>query len=97
MSNTLEYPEGTLTLGPVVELRWNSGRVQRLEAATLRALCPCELCRTGAIKLEKAMFPGLVAQSANLVGAYALQFIFSDGHKHGAYSYDFLEKLPDAA
>ena len=37
------------------------------------------------------MFPGLEILKTDLVGSYAFQFHFSDGHKHGAYPYETLE------
>lgn len=95
--NIIDFPEGKLLLGPVVELQWNNGRVQKLGADFLRSRCPCELCRTSSIKLEPSMFPGLSVGSLDFVGAYALQLHFSDGHKHGAFTFDLLEKLPDNA
>lgn len=93
----LEFPEGRLELGETLVLRWDKGRVQRLGAAFLRSRCPCELCRTGAVKLEPSMFPDLKVEAADLVGNYALQLRFSDGHAYGAYSYDLLEAMPDEA
>ncbi len=92
-----EFAEGTLSLGPVLELRWNDGRVQRLSAPFLRVKCPCEVCKTSKLKLEEPMFPGLKVEQMFEVGAYALQFVFSDGHKQGAYSFDMLLTFPDQA
>jgi DUF971 family protein len=93
----MDYAEGTLSLGQVVELRWQDGRVQRLGAPFLRANCRCEVCKTLPMKLEASMFPGLTVDQMFEVGAYALQFVFSDGHRHGAYSFDLLLTFPDEA
>lgn len=93
----MEFAEGTLTLGPVVELHWQDGRVQKLSAPFLRANCRCEVCKTLPMKLEPGMFPGLNVDQKFDVGAYALQFVFSDGHKNGAYSFDLLLTFPDQA
>jgi DUF971 family protein len=41
------------------------------------------------------MFPGLRVERVDLVGAYALQFHFSDKHYDGAYPYEMLQHLPD--
>jgi len=38
-------------------------------------------------------FPGVVVQGWAQVGNYALRFEFSDGHRTGLYSYDYLRKL----
>ena len=93
----MDFEEGTLELGAVVELRWRDGRVQKLSAPFLRAHCRCEVCKTLPIKLESSMFPGLHVDQKFDVGAYALQFVFSDGHKNGAYSFDLLLTFPDLA
>jgi DUF971 family protein len=93
----MDFAEGSLTLGPVVELRWQDGRVQRLGAPFLRVNCRCEVCKTLPMKLEQSMFPGLSVDQMFEVGAYALQFLFSDGHRHGAYSFDLLLTFPDEA
>jgi DUF971 family protein len=93
----MDFAEGTLSLGPVLELRWQDGRVQRLSAPLLRVNCRCEVCKTLPMKLEASMFPGLTVDQMFEVGAYALQFVFSDGHRHGAYSFDLLQTFPDEA
>ena len=41
------------------------------------------------------MFPELEFVDIFLVGAYALQFEYSDGHKTGAFSYDSLLRERD--
>ena len=91
----MDFAEGTLTLGPQVELHWLDGRRQKLSAPFLRANCRCEVCKTLPMKLEVSMFPGLNVDQMFEVGAYALQFVFSDGHRHGAYSFDLLLTFPD--
>ena len=93
----MRFMEGDLDLGPVLQLRWDNGRRQRLSAPFLRAQCPCENCKLAPIKLEPQRFPGLSVESMQPVGRYALQFQFSDGHGHGAFSFDLLLGWPDEA
>lgn len=38
-------------------------------------------------------FPGVEVTGWEQVGNYALRFDFSDGHRTGLYSYDYLRKL----
>jgi DUF971 family protein len=40
-------------------------------------------------------FPGVVVTGWEQVGNYALRFDFSDGHRTGLYSYDYLQKLTE--
>lgn len=94
---SLRFLEGEADLGKDLHLRWDHGRRQRLGAAFLRARCPCENCKLAPIKLESGMFPGLEVAAAVPVGRYALQLTFSDGHSHGAYSFDLLQGWPDEA
>jgi DUF971 family protein len=93
----LRFIEGEADLGSHLTLRWDNGRRQRLSAAFLRSECPCENCKLAPIDLEPQMFPGLRIDEAVPVGRYALQLTFSDGHSHGAYSFDLLQRWPDEA
>jgi DUF971 family protein len=38
-------------------------------------------------------FPGVEVLGWEIVGNYALRFMFSDGHGTGLYSYDYLRKI----
>lgn len=93
----MRFIEGDVEMGPQVVIHWKDGRRQLLAADFLRAKCPCETCKLAPIKLERGMFPGLSAERFDPVGRYALQIEFSDGHKHGAYSFDLLQSFPDEA
>lgn len=92
----MEFSAGSFTdSGTPIEIRWKDGRVQAFDAAFLRAHCPCSTCRNAQFEVTPAMFPGLSVLNTDLVGSYALQFHFSDGHGTGAYSIEYLQKLPD--
>lgn len=91
------FLEGDLELGPVLRLRWDNGRRQALSAPFLRSRCPCETCKLRQPRPQPADFTGLSVQRFDPVGRYALQLHFSDGHRHGAYSFDLLQSFPDEA
>ncbi len=40
-------------------------------------------------------FPGVQVLSWERVGNYAIRFDFSDGHRTGLYSFDYLRTLPE--
>lgn len=40
-------------------------------------------------------FPGVTVTGWEIVGNYAVRFDFSDGHRTGLYSYDYLRKLAE--
>ena len=92
----LEFPQGDIDIqGDKVKLLWEDGRQQQWEAAFLRSVCPCATCRNAKFDVTPSMFPGVIVEGASLVGAYAIQFEFSDGHSTGAYPYTYLLDLPD--
>jgi DUF971 family protein len=93
----MRFLEGSLELGPALKLDWDSGRKQALSAAFLRAQCPCENCKLQKPRPKAEDFPGLAVERFDPVGRYALQLHFSDGHRHGAYSFDLLQSFPDEA
>lgn len=42
---------------------------------------------------SQTAFPGVVVTGWNLVGSYAIQFVFSDSHATGLYSFDYLRHI----
>ncbi len=80
-----------------ISIEWSDGTASRYSAASLRRACPCAGCVdewTG----EKRLDDGLVADDIafghiSIVGRYALNFHFTDGHDTGIFSFDYLRKL----
>ncbi len=80
--------------GAMVVVTWPEGRVDRLAAFELRAVCPCARCvdeisgkRT--LKLVD-VDPDVRATAVGRVGRYAVQIRWSDGHDTGIYTYEAL-------
>ena len=76
---------------------WSDETETKYNAADLRRACPCAGCInewTGE-KMLKAenIADELSFSSISIVGRYALNFHFSDGHETGIYSFDYLRKL----
>jgi len=76
---------------------WSDEAETKYNAADLRRSCPCAGCInewTGE-KMLKAenIADDLSFSSISIVGRYALNFHFSDGHETGIYSFDYLRKL----
>lgn len=86
----------------VLNITWTDGAVSRLPAAVLRKHCPCAACRTEKEKQSRTLLPVLKAAPAgkieavggHLVGNYALQIEWSDGHNTGIYDFRYLRTLP---
>ncbi|HEX9886929.1 MAG TPA: DUF971 domain-containing protein [Longimicrobiales bacterium] len=83
--------------GARLRIHWRDGHVSEYEPRSLRLLCPCAGCveeMTGRPILVPEMVPEEVHPLAvNYVGRYALQFVWSDGHQTGIYTFEYLRNL----
>jgi len=81
----------------LLRIRWKDGAVTDLGARDLRLACPCASCieeGTGRKLLDPATVPEKVLLlGVELVGRYALSFVWSDGHKTGIFSFELLRRL----
>ncbi len=82
-----------------LSIKWSDEAETKYRAADLRRACPCAGCInewTGE-KMLKAenISDDLSFSSISIVGRYALNFHFSDGHDTGIFSFDYLRKLSD--
>lgn len=79
------------------KIEWTDGHSSVFPARHLRASCPCAGCRdewSGKPLLDPAAIPSdLGLKDARLVGNYAIQFAFTDGHSTGLYTFDLLRKI----
>lgn len=80
-------------------IEWNDGQISTYSFAGLRAVCPCVMCQGGhenmgrpadKLLLQKAQDDELNLEAANPVGSYAIQFVWSDGHDSGIYTWAYL-------
>lgn len=81
-----------------ISVTWTDGEETKYTAAELRRACPCAGCInewTGKKTLAAETIPdGLVFNHISIVGRYALNFHFSDGHDTGIFSFQYLRSLP---
>src|ERR687884_464076 len=74
-----------------LRITWADGRVCTYSAPALRRACPCAQCVnewTGAPLLDPATISDqLQIADVSIVGRYALNFRWSDGHETGIYSF----------
>ena len=77
----------------VVKIAWADGHASEIPTRRLRGYCPCAECQGhgGAVKWIDNQVTGIF--SADLVGAYAINFQFSDGHAVGIFRWEALRKL----
>jgi DUF971 family protein len=79
-------------------ITWSDGSESRFSAAQLRRACPCAGC-VNEWSGEKMLDPAKIAddltfRNIGIVGRYALNFDFSDGHETGIFSFKYLKDLP---
>ena len=81
----------------MLQLFWPDGRKSALPFKFLRCACACAACVdefTGEPLLEPATVPDDVSVNRlELVGAYALRIVWSDGHDTGLYTWERLAEL----
>ena len=81
-------------------IRWSDGHESSYPYHYLRGKCPCATCEetpppaqqaVGGLPIlgQKPLHP----ERAELVGRYALQIYWSDGHSSGIYAFEYLRNL----
>ena len=80
-----------------ISIKWSDDSESRFSATQLRRVCPCAGCVdewTGKKTLQDAeVSDDLTFKHTSIVGRYALNFHFSDGHETGIYSFRYLRDL----
>ena len=79
-----------------VSIGWNDGHESLYSFERLRAACPCAECRAmksgdNALRTAQVVSTGL--ESAQLVGNYAIQLLWDDGHRFGIFTWGYLRSL----
>jgi DUF971 family protein len=88
----------------VLIIDWDDNRVSTYPLSGLRASCPCAECRGGHANMgvpgspDMLLIPLMENKSAELVsiemvGNYAIQLLWKDGHSYGIYTWDFMREL----
>ncbi|HLX13243.1 MAG TPA: DUF971 domain-containing protein [Bacteroidota bacterium] len=82
-----------------LSIEWDDGHTGRHTLRTLRKYCPCAECKQS-VEMEdgRTMLPILKPgqyelRSIEVVGNYAVQLVWGDGHKTGIYTYDHLRQV----
>ncbi len=92
-------------IGNEVAIRWADGSDDFYKMDRLRALSPSAETQGEKDLLGNPIsgdqkdkdFSGITVLGWQQVGGYALQFHFSDGHKTGLYSYEYLKDIASRA
>lgn len=86
--------------GNQVVIEWADGHHSAFAYQYLRDRCPCATCLDSGSDASRDPGPlpmfgsgTLKPDKAELVGRYALQIYWSDGHSTGIYTFDYLRDL----
>jgi DUF971 family protein len=84
-----------------LNITWGDGLTSEFKASNLRRACPCAQCVnewTGQRTLKpESISEELSIADISVVGRYALNFRWSDGHETGIYSFRYLRELGEAS
>jgi DUF971 family protein len=94
----INAPTGLFRKGnDILQISWNDGTISEQNVLNLRSSCPCAVCVnewTGEKMLDESKLPKDVHPiRLQSVGRYAVAIHWSDGHKTGIYSYDYLKQV----
>ncbi|HMM81017.1 MAG TPA: DUF971 domain-containing protein [Pyrinomonadaceae bacterium] len=80
-------------------IKWSDESETRYNALALRRRCPCAMCInewTGEKMLVDDSIPeDIKINSTAVVGRYALNFVFSDQHDSGIFSFQYLREIAE--
>jgi len=91
---TVEWPDGSASYYPIAYLRRMSPSADMRQLREEMATNPLTVLPAGA---RGSGGGPLVAESAELVGNYAIRIRFSDGHDSGIYSWRYLREIDPEA
>jgi len=89
------YPTEVRRLAEEGRLRitWDDGHVSDYPLAYLRGWCPCAMCQGHGGERRYVHAPNAELKNIAVVGKYALNLSWGDGHDTGIYSYRYLRDL----
>src|SRR5271169_2648597 len=91
-------------IGQELAVKWDDGTESFISLERLRRACPCAGCK-GESDIMGNLYKGpaqtLAARAfelrgLSLVGSYAVQPVWADGHNTGLFSFDYLKKVAEA-
>ena len=99
----LKLQNATL-IGDELALAFEDGCEAYIPLPMLRRACPCAVCQGEPDALGRVIRPSVEygprafdLSKFDVVGGYALQLFWKDGHSSGIYSFTYLRNLADMA
>ena len=97
-------PSNVQQIGPELAIAWSDGLESYLPLDVLRRACPCAACGgepdvLGNIERPDVRYTAesFVLRRFELIGGYALQPTWGDGHGTGLYTFAYLRRLAGSA
>jgi DUF971 family protein len=98
----MHSPTHIEAIGNEIAVRWSDGAETFYSMELLRAASPSAE-NTGERDLlgrkfggtDQKSFPGVTVKRWRVIGNYAVQFDFSDGHDTGLFGFDYLRKIAE--
>lgn len=98
--HTMKSPTNIQLIGQEIAIVWDDGSESYYACDRLRAVSPSAETQGERDILgqthgghEPRKFAGVTITGWDIVGNYAIRFTFSDGHRTGIYSYDYLQRI----
>ncbi len=97
-------PTNIQAIGPELAIAWSDGAESYLPLEALRRACPCAACGGEPDVLGRVLRPAVSYTPASfelqgfaVVGGYAVQPAWADGHGTGLYTFPYLRRLASEA
>ena len=97
-------PLNVAVIGTEIAIAWSDGRESFLPLQKFRESCPCAACCGEPDAPGRVVLPEVRHTPASfelrgwqLIGGYALQPAWGDGHSTGLYSFPYLRRLAEGA
>lgn len=97
-------PTNIQVIGNEIAFKWNDGTESYLVLEFLRRACPCAGCGGEPDVMGQVIRPTVSYTDASfrlksyqLIGGYAFQPTWEDGHCTGLYTFDYLKRLAQSA
>lgn len=83
-------------------IEWRDGHESRFPLDALREACPCASCRGGHEFMGPEHDPDIITlhpvrtyqvENIEIIGKYAIQIAWNDGHNAGIYTWDYLRRI----
>lgn len=92
--------QNAIVIGNELALAFDDGEELYLPLDLLRRACPCAACQGEPDALGRVLRPvqqmgprGFELLKSEVIGGYAIQLFWADGHSTGLYTFDYLRRL----